>query len=226
MVTMVPLKIHGVPLSQPFRAVVWACLQKRVPFDVHVAVPGSPMKGGTRSDKFLALNPLGTVPVLEDSDVVVVETPAILSYLSDKLGWYDIYPYNHAQRAAVNAYTHWHHSNTRSLAGLFGPKVRPEAYSSSGEASAKAASALQVIEDYWLGGGAPFLCKRPVPSMADLIAYEEVLTVSPGKESIAHPFSPTCHAHTHILRIWHTPSLPIWRNAMRMIPIPHRVTPP
>ena len=36
-----PTALHGVPLSQPFRAVAWACLQKRLPFEVKMVVPGN-----------------------------------------------------------------------------------------------------------------------------------------------------------------------------------------
>lgn len=37
-----------------------------------------------KSAEFLALNPMGKIPVLRDGDLVVTETPAILAYLADK----------------------------------------------------------------------------------------------------------------------------------------------
>ena len=42
------LKLHGVPLSQPFRSVAWACLQKRLPFEVALVVPGMSSKMGSK----------------------------------------------------------------------------------------------------------------------------------------------------------------------------------
>ena len=42
------LKLHGVPLSQPFRSVAWACLQKRLPFEVALVVPGMTSKMGSK----------------------------------------------------------------------------------------------------------------------------------------------------------------------------------
>ena len=77
---MPPTALHGVPLSQPFRAVAWACLQKRLPFEVKMVVPGSTRAPhGSRSDDFLKLNPAGTVPLLQDDLVTLAESPAILT---------------------------------------------------------------------------------------------------------------------------------------------------
>ena len=40
--------------------------------------------GSMRADSFLALNPMGKIPVLVDGDTVVTETVAIAIYLADK----------------------------------------------------------------------------------------------------------------------------------------------
>ena len=63
------LKLHGVPLSQPFRSVAWACLQKRLRFEVTLVVPGMASKMGSKGPGYLNLNPTGTVPTLEDDGV-------------------------------------------------------------------------------------------------------------------------------------------------------------
>lgn len=43
------------------------------------------LKGGEqKSPAFLKINPMGKLPVLQDGDVIVTETPAILLYLADK----------------------------------------------------------------------------------------------------------------------------------------------
>ena len=110
------LKLHGVPLSQPYRAVAWALLQKRVPFETALVVPGSPKKMGSRHEDFLAKAPLGKVPVIEDNGVVVQEAAAILGYLGETRDWSaDLYPSDAAARARVNSFMHWHHQGTRQL---------------------------------------------------------------------------------------------------------------
>lgn len=59
------LQIYGVPLSQPCRAVIWACLYKRLPFELVLTNPGSRSvdragNPGSRHPDFLAMNPTGS----------------------------------------------------------------------------------------------------------------------------------------------------------------------
>lgn len=51
------------------------------PFEI---VPVDLQKKEQKSPAFLALNPMGKIPVLTDGGVVVTEVPAILAYLADK----------------------------------------------------------------------------------------------------------------------------------------------
>ena len=172
------LRLHGVPLSQPFRSVAWTLLQKRVPFEVSLCVPGSGGKRGSKGEAYLALNPLGTVPLLEDGPIKVVESAAILQYLSSKHGWTDLYPASLSDRARVDAFCHWHHGGTRQLAGgFYAPHVRPdmaEKFGEDGIARAKknGLDALDKLETIWLAAD-PFLAAANA-TLADLIAYEEV----------------------------------------------------
>ena len=137
------LKLHGVPLSQPFRSVAWACLQKRLPFEVNLVVPGMESRIGSKGPAYLRLNPTGTVPTLEDDGVVVLESAAMLSYLANKHQWTDLYPQEAAARARIDA------------AGFAVPYLRPELAKALGEeglAKAKRAAldALQLLETHWL----------------------------------------------------------------------------
>ena len=74
---VVATRLHGVPLSQPFRSVAWAMLQKRLPFDVSMVVPGISTRNGSRNEAFLKMNPTGSIPMLEDSEagVTLFESP-------------------------------------------------------------------------------------------------------------------------------------------------------
>ena len=108
------MKLHGVPLSQPFRSIAWACLQQRLRFEIVVVVPGSKAKNGSRSEEYLKVNPMGTVPMLEEADgTVIMESPAILIHLAEKHGWHELWPRDSTLRARVNAYMHWHHTGLR-----------------------------------------------------------------------------------------------------------------
>ena len=106
------LKIYGVPNSQPVRAVVWTCLMKKLPFEFVMTSQNIAAKQPEYLNK---VNPRGTIPAIEDGDVVLWESHAILIYLCEKHGWDDIWPSDLVARARVNQYLHFHHRNTREV---------------------------------------------------------------------------------------------------------------
>lgn len=92
------MKIHHVPLSgHAHRAVLFASLLGLKPELVEVDLAA----GAHKQPEFLALNPFGQVPVLEDDGVVVADSNAILVYLAKKTGRTDWLPENPAGAAAV-----------------------------------------------------------------------------------------------------------------------------
>ena len=99
--------LHGVQLSQPFRSIAWVLLQKKVPFQCAMVIPGSTGKMGSKAPPYLELSPTGMVPMLQDGALCLSESPAILEYLCTKHGWEDLYPTDPAQRAKLSAAMHW-----------------------------------------------------------------------------------------------------------------------
>jgi len=92
------MKIYHLPLSgHAHRAVLFASLLGLAPELVEVDLAA----GEHRTPEFLALNPFGQVPVLEDDGVVVADSNAILVYLAKKLGRTDWLPEDPAGAAAV-----------------------------------------------------------------------------------------------------------------------------
>ncbi|MFN0162160.1 MAG: glutathione S-transferase family protein, partial [Burkholderiales bacterium] len=126
---MKPLIIYGVPFSQPVRAVMWLMLYKRTPFEMVLTNPGSKGDSGSRNPAFLAKNPGGTIPTIEEPDTgfVLGEAHAIMCYLCNKHGWHDVYPIEPRERAKVDWYLHFHHRNIRDASvGLVAPKIRKD----------------------------------------------------------------------------------------------------
>ena len=176
--------LHGVPLSQPFRAVAWTCLRHRLPFKTTLVVPGQEHKRGSRNPDYLKhTNPTGTVPFLQTNhNHSLPECAAILTYLAKTHNWEKIYPNDPTKASHIDAYLHWHHTNTRKLAIAFwAPNVKPDVkvddmvISSAKEDSFKA---LHLIESYWLGES-EFIGGQKDPSAADHMAYEEIGQLSP-----------------------------------------------
>lgn len=63
--------------------------------------------GGTRTDEFLAMNPNGKIPVLQDGDFVLWESRAINSYLASKKPQAGLYPDDAKARAIVEQWSNW-----------------------------------------------------------------------------------------------------------------------
>lgn len=72
--------LHHHPFSRA-ASVVWMLEEVGVPYTLRYV---DLMAGGQKSAAYLALNPMGKLPVLEDGDAVVAETAAIGMYLADR----------------------------------------------------------------------------------------------------------------------------------------------
>eukprot|EP01126_Amoeba_proteus_P020575 TRINITY_DN2091_c0_g1_i4.p1 TRINITY_DN2091_c0_g1~~TRINITY_DN2091_c0_g1_i4.p1 ORF type:complete len:161 (+),score=18.33 TRINITY_DN2091_c0_g1_i4:199-681(+) len=114
-----PLVVYGHWVSQPARAVMWALKIKGVDWRY---VEVDPSRGDTRrpdfANKFLGR----TIPAIEDEDVYLFESNAVLPYLADKYNWEDWYPKDIRSRALINQYLCYHISGTRQCSTtLFRP---------------------------------------------------------------------------------------------------------
>jgi glutathione S-transferase len=188
-----PLILYGVPFSQPVRAVMWLMLYEHTPFEMVLINPGSKGENGSRHPSFLAKNPGGTIPTIEEPDTgfVLAEAHAIMAYLCNAHGWDDVYPTDPRARAKVDWYLNYHHRNVRDASvGLVAPKIRkdlniPEAAQRS--ALRTLTNALHVLDGGWLEDSR-FLA-GPDLTIADLAAYVEIGQLQPGFTNV-YDFEP------------------------------------
>ena len=171
------LILYGVPFSQPVRAVIWLLLLNEQPFDLVPINPGSKGENGSRHPDYLAKNPAGTIPCLEErsSGFTLGEAHAILAYLCDRFGWSDWYPQDLQARARVNEVLNFHHRNLRDASGLVAPRIRkdlvfPEAVQQAARRTFE--KALRTLENGYLQRSAFLAGERP--TIADLGAYVEI----------------------------------------------------
>ena len=75
------LKILGRATSSNVQKVVWLCNELAVPFER--ADVGGPF-GGNDKPEYLALNPNGVVPTIDDDGFVLWESNSIVRYLAEK----------------------------------------------------------------------------------------------------------------------------------------------
>jgi glutathione S-transferase len=67
-------------------------------------------KGAQRKPDFLAMNPNGKVPVLEDNGFLLWESHAIMQYLADKTPGQTVYPCETRARADIDRWLFWNAS--------------------------------------------------------------------------------------------------------------------
>lgn len=162
---------------------MWLLLMKRHPFKMVLINPGSSGENGSRHPSYLAKNPGGTIPCIEepDSGFTLGEAHAILTYLCRTNGWDDVYPTDEHARARVDWYLHYHHRNVREASvGLVAPKIRkdlniPELMQQS--ARRILTNALNTLDTYPLTNHR-FLAGDTV-TIADLAAYVEIGQLRP-----------------------------------------------
>jgi glutathione S-transferase len=90
------VKLYGALASPYVARVVMAARLKGL--DLELAFPPG---GGLKSAEFLALNPLGKIPALDDAGRVLVESAVILEYLEEKYPRTPLLPADLHERARV-----------------------------------------------------------------------------------------------------------------------------
>lgn len=97
------MKLYYHPVSTTSRALMLFIADNNIDLEFQVV---DLMTGEHMKPPFLALNPSGMVPMLEDGDFRLTESSAILKYLADKIGS-PAYPKDLRQRARVNERMDW-----------------------------------------------------------------------------------------------------------------------
>jgi glutathione S-transferase len=158
--------------SQPSRAVHWALMLLKAPFQLHALRID---KGDTKTNDYLAIHPLGKVPAIQHNGHSLIESSAILVYLCSQ---FDIagslYPKQHVDRARIDAYLHWHHEFRQGLAGYFQALLQGKDLAA---AEKRMDGVLKFFESYWLADNA--FVQSPTATIADLQAVNELYQVTP-----------------------------------------------
>ena len=120
------LKIWGRRNSSNVQKVMWLIGELGIPHE-RIDAGGSYSK--LDSPEFRRLNPHGKIPVLEDGDLVIWESHAILRYLAAVHGKGQFWPENPVERAAADKWVEWAQTTLlRSFSDVFWGYYRtPEA---------------------------------------------------------------------------------------------------
>lgn len=165
--------------SQPCRSVFLFAKTVGIPFDLKLV---ELTKGHQYDEDFGKVNVMRQVPVLKDGSFVLTESTAILRYLVQKHSVADHwYPAELQQRARVNEYLSWQHTNLRAHGSkvflfralypvVMGTEVPKEKMDAALEALNQS---LTMVEEKFLQNK-PFIIGDKI-SLADLVAIVEIM---------------------------------------------------
>lgn len=147
------LTVWGRPNSINVQIVMWTAAELGLQTD-RKDVGGA--FGGLDTPDYLAMNPNGRIPTLQDGDLTIWESNACARYLAAKYGAGSLWPEDPARRAKADMWMDWQKT---SLAGpmttLFWGLVRtPEAERDMDAigAAAQTSKTLYAMLDEWLAG--------------------------------------------------------------------------
>ncbi len=173
-----PIKVYRYPLSGHCHRVELLLSLLGLPVAL---VDVDLLKGANKTPEFLALNPFGQVPVLDDGGTVVADSNAILVYLALRYGGERWLPTEPAGAAAVQR---WLSVAAGPIA--FGPAAARlvtvfGAPPDAGEAQKRAHALLQILEAEL--GRRTFLV-GDAPTIADVAAYAYLAHAPEGNVSL------------------------------------------
>jgi len=180
------MKLYMHPVSMTSRPVRLFIAENKIPCDEQLV---DLMTGEHMKDAYASINPNKLVPLLEDGDLRLTESSAILKYLADKINS-PTYPKDLKQRAKVNELMDWFNTNFyRDYAyGMAYPQVFPNHKRPSDEVQTatvtwgaeRARNWLTVLDKHWIGSN-NYVCGNQI-TIADyfgvcLVTLGEVVRV-------------------------------------------------
>jgi len=168
------MKLYMHPVSMTSRPVRLFAAESGISMDEQVV---DLMTGEHYKEPYASLNPNRLVPMLEDGDLRLTESSAILKYLADKVGS-AAYPKDLKQRAKVNEMMDWLNTNFyREYAyNLIYPQLFPHMKRPDPAVQAatlewgkeRAKGWLQILNDHWIGPKNQYLCGNQI-TIADYL---------------------------------------------------------
>ncbi len=98
------IRVYGRKTSSNVQPVMWICAELGLEVE-RLDIGG--VFGGTDTEDYLAMNPMGRIPVLRDGDLTMFESQAILRYLASEYGRDALWPGSARARALHDQWMEW-----------------------------------------------------------------------------------------------------------------------
>jgi glutathione S-transferase len=181
------MKLYMHPVSMTSRPVRLFIAESKIPCEEQVV---DLMTGEHLKEPYASINPNKLVPVLEDGDLRLTESSAILKYLADKANS-PAYPKDLKQRARVNELMDWFNTNfyrdyayNMAYPQIFANHKRPSDDVQSATVAwgtERSRGWLTVLDKHWIGPTNGYVCGSQI-TIADyfgacLVTLGEILRV-------------------------------------------------
>ena len=110
------LKIYGTKTSSNVQKVLWCCGELNLPFERDENIGGPSRRDRTAA--YLALNPNGLIPTIDDDGFILWESNVIVRYLSAKHGMGTLCPSDPRQRADAERWMDWQQTALNAPMGV------------------------------------------------------------------------------------------------------------
>jgi glutathione S-transferase len=162
------LKIWGRTTSSNVQKVLWACAEMSIPFE---RIDAGLQFGRNRDPDYLALNPNGLVPTIEDGKTVIWESNTILRYLAATRGFERLHPKDPVERSHVERWMDWQLSvlgppMATLLMGYYRTPPERRDAAALDTAHTRAVAAWRLLEDQ-LKDGRPYVAGKDI-TLADI----------------------------------------------------------
>jgi glutathione S-transferase len=152
------ITIWGRDTSANVHKILWLCHAMNIEYD-RIDL-GGPF-GGNRQPEYLAKNPNGLVPTIEDGSVILWESNAILRYLVNSRGGHEtLYPSDAVARAKVEQWMDWQSASFGPmgvlLIGLYRTPPEQRNVTALEEARLKTLALFEIIEKQLTTN--PYIC--------------------------------------------------------------------
>jgi glutathione S-transferase len=180
---MATLKIYGMPKTRTYRT-LWMAQELGLDYEL---VPVNFTGGETKTPAYLAINPNGHIPAIDDDGVRLFESMAINLYLAKKHGG-DLAPRDVVEDGHMTMWSFWvmteveHQAMTVLFHAAFLPPEKRDP-AKVAEAGAKLAGPLKVLDDALLAGGGHLVGGRF--SVADLNVASVVSYLRAAPQTLA-----------------------------------------
>ena len=177
------LKLYGIPRSRGIRN-IWMAYELGIDFEL---VEVAPDESGSRKPEYMAINPNGHVPFIDDDGLVLWESMAINLYLARKHGGL-IAPQTVGEEGQAMAWTAWALTAVEPHAAqiMYNTSMLPEPERDPAKVTAglaAVAAPLAVLEAALAKGGGSLIGGRF--TVADLNVYGAVFYLRFAPEALA-----------------------------------------